>query len=56
MILPQMQNANRINFLWVYTESLFAIVTAISAVGLCRLLTPSAVRDKRSRMVRASAG
>ena len=54
MLLPQMQNANRINFLWVFTEGLFALAATLSAVWLCRLIAPGRVGAGRKRTARVA--
>jgi hypothetical protein len=54
MLLPQMQNANRINFLWVFTEGLFALAATLSAVWLCRLIAPGRVSAGRKRAARVA--
>jgi hypothetical protein len=51
-ILPQMQNANRINFLWAFTEGLFFVAVSLTAVESARVV--SRIVRKRSTSLHVS--
>ena len=49
VLLPQTLNANRIDFLWTYTESLFAIGAALSACIAARFVANSRASNRRPK-------
>ena len=54
-LLPQVQNANRINFLWAWTEGVFAVLVCICAVALTRFVA-NATSSNRPVRLAARAG
>jgi hypothetical protein len=54
-LLPQMQNANRINFLWAFNESLFFVAVSITAVESARFVSRSLEKRTVSLRVRGLA-
>jgi hypothetical protein len=55
-LLPQLQNANRINFLWAWTEGIFAIVVCICGVALARFVANATSFNRPVRVAAARAG
>jgi hypothetical protein len=49
-LLPQMQNANRIDFLWAWTEGVFAVVVSVSAVVLARFAANAVTFNRPARL------
>jgi hypothetical protein len=49
-LLPQLQNANRINFLWAWTEGIFAVVVCICGVSLARFVANATSSNRPAHM------